>query len=68
MKMGANARHILTRIFRAYQEEPRMLSMERRAWAEEVGLERAICDELASLSDREAIDEYDRLFSPADRA
>ena len=67
MKMGTNARHVLTRIFRAYQEEPRMLSQERRAWAQEVGLERAICDELAGFSDREAIEEYDRLFSPADR-
>jgi dGTPase len=68
MKMGANAKHILTRVFGAYREEPRMLSLERRAWAEEVGLERALCDELASFSDREAIEEYDRLFSPTDRA
>ena len=68
MKMGADAKHILTRIFRAYQEEPHELSAEKRAWAEEVGLERAICDALASFSDREAIEEYDRLFSPADRA
>lgn len=67
MKMGAQAKHILTRLFHAYRDEPRLLAEGRRAWAEEVGLERALCDELASFSDREAIDEYDRLFSRADR-
>ncbi|MDF1700131.1 MAG: deoxyguanosinetriphosphate triphosphohydrolase [Planctomycetota bacterium] len=58
MRMGARARRILTALFRAYREEPRMLTVRDRAWAEEVGLERAICDHLASMTDRQALDEY----------
>jgi len=58
MRMGTHARRILTDIFRAYQDEPRLLSPEERTWAEEVGLERAICDRIASMSDREALDEH----------
>jgi len=67
MKMGSKARHLLERIFDAYQKEPRMLSFEDRKWAEEVGKERAICDHVASMSDREAQEEYERLFSPFER-
>lgn len=67
MKMGGKARRILTEIFAAYQAEPRMLDMEFRRWAQEVGLERAICDRLASMSDREAQEEYSKLFEPFER-
>ncbi len=58
MRMGVRARRLLTAIFSAHQSEPRLLSREQRAWAEEVGLERAICDHIASMSDREALDEH----------
>ena len=58
MRMGARARRILTALFTAYCEEPRMLDVRERAWAEEVGLERAVCDHLASMTDRQALEEY----------
>ena len=58
MRMGARARRILTALFRAYCAEPRMFDARGRAWAEEVGLERAICDRLAAMTDRQALDEY----------
>ncbi len=58
MRMGARARRILTALFTAYCQEPRMLVPRERAWAEEVGLERAVCDHLASMTDRQALDEY----------
>ncbi|MDJ0522037.1 MAG: deoxyguanosinetriphosphate triphosphohydrolase [Planctomycetota bacterium] len=61
MRMGAHARRILTGIFEAHQREPRLLNEAQRAWAEEVGLERAICDRIASLSDREALEEHESL-------
>ena len=67
MKMGSKARKILTDIFHAYQQEPRMLDYEFRAWAEEVGLERALCDRLAGMTDREAQEEFERLFAPFER-
>jgi dGTPase len=58
MRMGARARRILTALFEAYRSEPRMLSARDRAWADEVGLERAICDRLAAMTDRQAVDEH----------
>ena len=67
MKMGGKARHILTQIFEAYRKEPKMLAHEERAWVEEVGLERALCDKLAGMTDREAQEEYERLFAPFER-
>lgn len=67
MKMGHRARRFLTGLFEAYRENPRLLEREERAWAEEVGLERAICDKIASMTDREAQEEYRRLFEPFER-
>ena len=33
-------------------------------WSEEVGLERAVCDFLAGMTDRFAVQEYHRLVGP----
>jgi dGTPase len=67
MKMGHRARRFLTHLFSAYRETPRLLEPAERAWADEVGLERAICDKIASMTDREAQEEYRRLFEPFER-
>ena len=65
MKMGHRARRFLTGLFEAYREKPRLLEPEERAWAEEVGLERAICDKIAAMTDREAQEEYRSSTSPS---
>jgi dGTPase len=62
IRMGFRARLILEGLFAAYRSEPKMLSHEERAWANEVGLERALCDKIASMTDREARDEHARLY------
>ncbi len=67
MKMGGKAKRIITQVFRAYQDDPRMLDLVDRDWADAVGLERAICDKVAAMSDRECAEEYDRLFAPFER-
>jgi dGTPase len=67
MRMGERARRLLSEIFRAYQREPRTLDDAYRAWADEVGLERAICDKIAAMSDREAQEDFERLYSPFER-
>jgi len=67
MKMGHRARRFLTGMFESYRETPRLLEPEERAWADEVGLERAICDKIAAMTDREAQEEYRRLFEPFER-
>ena len=67
MKMGHRARLFLTGLFEAYRENARLLEADERAWAEEVGLERAICDKIAAMTDREAQEEYRRLYEPFER-
>ncbi len=64
IRMTRKADHILERIFLAYCSTPEMLSPDVRAQADALGLERAVIDYLAGMTDRYAGDEYARLFDP----
>ncbi len=64
IRMTRKADHILERIFTAYCTTPEMLAPEGRAQGETLGLERAVVDYLAGMTDRFAIDEWKRLFDP----
>ena len=64
VRQVAKARNVLERLFQAYTEMPEMLPPGvRRAVAEE-GLHRAVCDYMAGMTDRYALEEYARLFDP----
>jgi len=65
MRMATKAEQIVSRIFEAYHAEPAMLPTHIQSQAEERGLERTICDYIAGMTDRFAIDEYQKLFEPA---
>jgi dGTPase len=67
VRMSAKAKRILTNMFTAYLDEPRQLQPEirRRAEEEEGGLERVLCDYIAGMTDRFALDEHARLFDPS---
>jgi dGTPase len=69
MKMAYKADHILTALFTAYQEEPRQLPLEvqERVHAGPDSLQRVLCDYLAGMTDRYAIQEHTRLFDPEAR-
>ena len=58
------AEHILTALFDAFIKRPSMMPNGARSRIELVGLERAVCDYLAGMTDRFAMDEYSRLFDP----
>ncbi len=58
------AEHILTALFDAFIKRPSMMPNGARARIELVGLERAVCDYLAGMTDRFAMDEHSRLFDP----
>ncbi len=60
------AMRVLSALFHAYGDQPRELSPWYRSWAGEVGLERAVCDYLAGMTDRFAEHEYERLVGPLD--
>ncbi len=58
------AEHILTTLFKAYLGRPAMLPPDVQAREHDVGLERAVCDYLAGMTDRFAMDEYQKLYEP----
>jgi len=64
IRMTNKADNILERMFRAYLAAPDMLPFDVQAQAEALGLERAVTDYLAGMTDRFAGEEYRRLFDP----
>jgi len=67
IKMTHKAERFIKDLFCAYVEEPKQLPPEWRRWADEVGLERAVADYIAGMTDRFAQEEHIRLFSPFER-
>lgn len=55
------ARDVIGALFDAYREAPSEMSDWYARWADEVGLERAVCDFLAGMTDRFAVQEHQRL-------
>ena len=55
-------------IARSLMGNPRLLPEEFRARAQRLGSARTIADYIAGMTDRYAIQEYERLFDPAVRA
>jgi len=64
VRMQVKAENILTRIFNMYVDEPSVLPNHIQLLVSERGLERAVCDYIAGMTDRFAVDEYQRLFDP----
>jgi dGTPase len=64
MRMQVKAEHILTDLFNAYHIEPLILPDHVQAWIPTRGLERTICDYIAGMTDRYAIEEHERLHDP----
>lgn len=69
VRMAYKANHMLTALFRAYEEEPRQLPLEVQARIQRGPdtLQRVVCDYLAGMTDRYAILETKRLFDPEAR-
>ncbi len=64
VRMAVKAERIVTDLFNAYVSEQTMLPPHIQAWIEDRGLERAVCDYIAGMTDRYAIDEHRKLFDP----
>jgi dGTPase len=65
VRMQQKAERVLTELFNAYVREPAMLPNQFQEQIDGKGKERTICDYLAGMTDRFAVDEYQRLFDPA---
>ena len=58
------ARSVLTGLFEAYRNEPKLLGSWYQEWADEVGLERSVCDYIAGMTDRFALGQHEQLVGP----
>jgi dGTPase len=67
MRMQVKAERIVSELFGAYQSDPEMLPRHVQDAIDERGLERTICDYIAGMTDRFAVEEYSKLFDPSTR-
>ena len=64
VRMSAKADMILSRLFDAFLSNPKLMPSHIQATIDEKGLEVAICDYIAGMTDRYAIEQYQKLFDP----
>lgn len=64
MRMQLKAERVITALFEAYIGEPAQLPFEVQAKLQERSLERLVCDYIAGMTDRYALQEYAKLFDP----
>ncbi len=66
-RMRVKAERFLTILFESYTRNPTLLPENYRQKFKEFGLERTVCDYIAGMTDRFALDEYKRLYEPYER-
>jgi len=66
-KMRVKSETFITRLFETYIRYPNLLPPKYQARFEQNGLQRVVCDYIAGMTDRFALDEYKRLFEPYER-
>lgn len=67
IRMQVKAERIICDLFSAYQRDPLMLPKHIQSGIDKKGLEQSICDYVAGMTDRFAIDEHQKLFDPSQR-
>jgi dGTPase len=66
-RMRIKAERFLTLLFESYSRTPSLLPFNHQEKFELYGRERVICDYIAGMTDRFALDEYKRLYEPYER-
>jgi dGTPase len=64
IRMQVKADRLLGELFEAYVAEPGLLPQSAYHRIDEVGLQRAVCDYIAGMTDRFALDEHAKMFDP----
>jgi len=67
MRMDLKARRFIGDLFEAYLKSPIILPTSVQQQASQKNLHRTICDYIAGMTDRFALQEYERLFDPMTR-
>ncbi len=63
-RMRNKARRFVREMFLAFVEDTEQLPPHGQEWVAEHGVHTGVCDYIAGMTDREALQEYRRLFSP----
>ena len=66
-RMRVKAERYVTLLFSTYKDNPTLLPQKYRERIEIETKERVICDYIAGMTDRYALDEYKKLFEPYER-
>jgi dGTPase len=66
-RMRVKAERCITLLFETYRDNSTLLPPKYRERIKEDDKERVICDYIAGMTDRYALDEYKRLFEPYER-
>lgn len=67
VRMSDKAHRFVRDLFNMYRAKPEQLPPSARRRVEQDGLERSICDYIAGMTDRYALEEHQKLFDPYTR-
>jgi dGTPase len=67
MRMANKANRFLSQLFNLYVAEPLLLPSQTQAHLQDESLQRVTCDYIAGMTDRYALQEYQKLFDPMER-
>lgn len=64
LRMHTKSDRVIEDLYHAYNREPRILPEGPRAWLDKLPRERVVCNYIAGMTDRFALDDHARLFDP----
>ena len=67
MRMASKAHRFLTQLFDLYRTDTNLLPWQTQARLKDEAIERVVCDYVAGMTDRYALQEYQKLFDPMER-
>ena len=67
LRMSNKARRFIKELFKVYISQPEQLPTSPRARIKTEGSYRVVCDYIAGMTDRYALNEYKKLFQPFER-
>src|SRR5574341_2425672 len=67
IRIAVKAERVISDLFNAYKSEPASLPDTVQKFIEKRGLERTICDYIAGMTDRFAIEEHEKLLNPLEK-
>ena len=67
VRMSTKAKRFIRELFREYLKRPAQLPAEIQRRIPQEGVRRVVCDYIAGMTDRYALDEYKKLFNPYEK-